>query len=273
MASLFDKGALFFLGSSAVTPILLACLDAGKDPSPSTPAIQCARLDSPAVLSPKALSLLQHDGIVVLTDCIPSSMLSSARLAAKNLLNDKKMTPNHGISREVRSDLLTWVQSDSSVRGEDAEKDASLEQCARLLCGLAFELDRSRDFYRSTEHRAPLELQLSCYNGGQPFYKAHRDAPSTGPSSSIWTLGLLGWLSARPYRRRCITAILYFNDVEWDSNQAADGGALKVFIGADDDDEKGTSAKRVLSISPSGGTLVLFDSQKILHEQNNFENK
>ena len=50
----------------------------------------------------------------------------------------------------------------------------------------------------------------------------------------------------------------------WDVEK--DGGALNVYLGTDDDDETGESATKIISVVPSGGTLVLFDSEEMLHE-------
>ena len=267
MSSSFDRGALLFLGASALMPFLLACVEDVEDPSPSTPAAKCARpADNPPLLSADSLALLQRDGIVVVKDCIPNHVLASARAAATQLLRDKVMSKEHGTTEDVRTDVTTWIHSDST--GEEGAGDGdALEQCACVLRGLAFELDCGRaSFHRSSSHRAPDELQLSCYNGGSSFYRPHRDAPSLGPSSSIWALGVMGWMSARSYRRRCVTAILYLNEADWNIDQAVDGGALKAYLGAADTDEIGTSAKKVVSVCPSGGTLVVFDSQQVLHE-------
>jgi Rps23 Pro-64 3,4-dihydroxylase Tpa1-like proline 4-hydroxylase len=59
---------------------------------------------------------------------------------------------------------------------------------------------------------------------------------------------------------------LYLNDAAWDSAPGADGGALKCYIGADQDDHSGETATSVVRVNPAGGTLVLFDSRYLLHE-------
>jgi hypothetical protein len=66
-------------------------------------------------------------------------------------------------------------------------------------------------------------------------------------------MGLLGWLRARDYRHRVVTAILYLNDAEW-----AGGGALRCF------DTPGGPAFR--DVAPVGGTVVLFDAGRVEHE-------
>lgn len=73
-------------------------------------------------------------------------------------------------------------------------------------------------------------------------------------------------LRSKDYRQRSITAILYLNEADWDPSPQADGGSLKCYLGADADDVVGSTATRILKISPVGGTLVLFDSRYLLHE-------
>lgn len=265
MSSSFDRLALVALGASAVSPFVVVVLSEVKDPSPTTPAADCRRRDCIPILSPAALSVLNRDGLVILDAGLPADVIASARADALNLLHDNAMSGDTGTTAAVRRDLTTWIEA-AGLGTATSDRDA-LAACATLLRGLAWELDEGSAVYsRSRSHRAPTELQLSCFDGGKAFYRAHRDAPSVGPSSSVWALGVMGWLSARAYRRRCVTAILYLNESDWNSDEAHDGGALRAYIGAQDSDETGESAKRVLSISPTGGTLVVFDSQEILHE-------
>ena len=77
-------------------------------------------------------------------------------------------------------------------------------------------------------------------------------------------MGVIGYLQAAMYRRRCVTAIVYLNDEDWDASKH--GGELRVYMGADIDDEKGGSAEWVIDVAPAGGTVVVFDSRVILHE-------
>lgn len=45
-----------------------------------------------------------------------------------------------------------------------------------------------------------------------------------------------------------------------------DGGCLRCFVGAEPDDEYGTTAKVVRDVAPVGGRLVMFRSRDLLHE-------
>jgi len=73
------------------------------------------------------------------------------------------------------------------------------------------------------------------------------------------------YLKSAPYRKRGLTAIIYLNDAPY---AAKNGGALSLYPTADDaetvptDDTESTK----IDVYPEGGTLVLFDSRRILHQ-------
>jgi len=58
---------------------------------------------------------------------------------------------------------------------------------------------------------------------------------------------------------------LYLNDQNWDAAANADGGALCCYSGADAADVTGETKSEEVRVSPTGGTLVLFDSTELLH--------
>jgi len=128
---------------------------------------------------------------------------------------------------------------------------------------LGQELDESLIYTRSSNHQVPLHLQLACFDGTDSSYMKHRDN-ATGPATSLWALGVVGYLQARPYRKRVVTAILYLNDQDWQCDKS--GGALRMHLGADQNDDTGASASHMLNIAPAGGTLVLFDSKVSVRE-------
>lgn len=61
-----------------------------------------------------------------------------------------------------------------------------------------------------------------------------------------------------------MTAILYLNLPGWD--KTADGGELLCFVGCDAGDDTGITSKSVQRVTPTGATLVIFDSTYLLHE-------
>jgi hypothetical protein len=44
-----------------------------------------------------------------------------------------------------------------------------------------------------------------------------------------------------------------------------EGGALRCFIGANESDSTGATAKEIMDIAPEGGRVVLFESRELLH--------
>lgn len=179
-----------------------------------------------------------------------------------------------------------------------------LMHCVGLLRGVASALD-DLGYNRSDGHIVPTQCQLSCYSPAESAtqslspniengivnkkigYAPHRDA---APDDNFWEIGVLEWYGeyvtfvfflnifiilknvlhsrfrAQDYRSRSITAILYLNKTDWDCDEHADGGALKLFMNTASDDISGKTATEVQYISPAGGTLILFDSRYLLHE-------
>jgi hypothetical protein len=64
---------------------------------------------------------------------------------------------------------------------------------------------------------------------------------------------------------RFLTVILYANTTEWEEDW---GGYLKLYPGAEPDDEEGDScpAEQQVKVRPAGGTIVVFKSRELLHE-------
>ncbi|RHY30512.1 hypothetical protein DYB32_004258 [Aphanomyces invadans] len=85
-----------------------------------------------------------------------------------------------------------------------------------------------------------MELQYLYYpGGGKGFYGKHIDQQHHVPGKV----------------HRVISMVLYLNDVNW--NSAEDGGALRAYP---------SKKTPPVDVDPVGGTLVLFDSGKLLHE-------
>ncbi len=107
-----------------------------------------------------------------------------------------------------------------------------------------------------------MSLLFRLAPGDGSFYRAHRDNPKHG--HELEEVGLVNWLRFKPYRDRGLTAIIYLNAPEYNIE---DGGLLSLFPGADIDDEEGKEEDEI-KVVPDGGTLLLFDSRKMLHKVN-----
>jgi hypothetical protein len=59
-------------------------------------------------------------------------------------------------------------------------------------------------------------------------------------------------------------ANLHNNVAPW--NAKLDGGCLRCYLGATEDDQVGVSATSIMEIEPIGGRLILFSSKDVLHE-------
>lgn len=94
---------------------------------------------------------------------------------------------------------------------------------------------------------AQLALYDGCKRGLAPAYCAHRDNTSepNGAGENF----------------REVTLLLYLNGAP----PGASGGELHAFVGAAPSDKEGDSARRVDTITPRAGRLVIFESRTLLH--------
>lgn len=216
------------------------------------------------LLTAKGMTSLQESGFCSLPCIISPQLLKLARAEALALVSDGALNPSEN-AVDVRQDTVCWLrETTAGIVAKPTDSPAtSLSECVQMLRGLASELDESEHYTRTAHHCVPAQLQLALYSGQGAGFLPHRDNPS-GPSASVWHLGLIDYLRSKAYKSRAVTAILYLNEPEWDV--AATGGALRVYLGAAPDDELGDTAPDVRDISPCGGTLVVFDSRKVLHQ-------
>jgi len=251
------------------------------------------------IISNRDVESLSAKGYVVIDNVLS---LSELRNGIKNDLEQRNivmaLTDSPNGDNETRTDKLVFI---SKVERDDVvnrravrtvidpkDEGEGLLRAQVILRGVAHALykrsfagfaelntqDNEGDWESKWETYYPMYLellvpefvQLSVYAGNGSHYKAHRD----GVASSFFTLGLLNWLKLKCYRRRRITAILYLNNEEDEKygnwNCEEHGGGLRLFLGAKQGDEKGTTALSTVDIAPVGGRLVLFDSQNMLHE-------
>ena len=191
----------------------------------------------------------------------------------------------------------TKLQGDSNMETEDdLEHRPHLLHCVRLLRGIAHALaqqgysknssldsvkpsppeavhsrnDNATTHNNDNNHiRVPRQCQLACYQGNDHAgYSRHLDQCK----SPLQELGLLEWLRLSDYRSRSITTILYLNEPD---RPTSAGGALRCWVEkkvADEDrvdrgEQKDTTMfHEPFDISPKGGTLVIFQSDRVEHE-------
>ncbi|GMH56227.1 hypothetical protein TrRE_jg5275 [Triparma retinervis] len=163
-------------------------------------------------------------------------------------------------SKDVRMDKVSLIRDDDGV-------DKGIRKILSILRGVASQLDAAslldgtRAYTMTHSHKVPLDCQVAVFSPDSNIgYRPHRDNATLG--HELEKVGLIEYWRARPYRRRAVTAIVYLNDLKWGDDE---GGELELFVGADEDDDVGTTAEEVIRIRPEGGTMVVFDSRKILH--------
>ena len=121
-----------------------------------------------------------------------------------------------------------------------------LRACHEGLRATALQLEKG---YRSLI--VPAWTQLAYYSDGSG-YRWHRDGLQGHLQGPI---GWYYWLQRGAVRRRKVTAIVYFNSLEWPKSCQ---GALRCRAPV-----AGWDSKEIL---PIGGRLVLFDSHQVEHE-------
>jgi len=223
------------------------------------------------------VATLTNEGVLVLDGVLSSDELAvlAEELRDERIQQSLGTNPNALLSREVqtvvRSDKTIFIKEDSLPVQAAASSGASTTGCRSFglpMLGHVTRLLRSlgdclhEDGFvgfgtgASTLH-VPQRTQLAVYHSGGAFYKPHRDGYTPN-----WSDGLLSWLRLRSLTFRSVTAILYVSDNGPTSAQpwrASDGGCLRLYKG----DSEETP---FVDIPPLGGRLVVFDSQRVLHE-------
>ena len=183
----------------------------------------------------------------------------------------------------IRSDHIMWLDA-SLAKERDMPATADAIQVFRthitgtLLSGP-----------HGTGLLLPRLIMLSCYDGADAHYTPHRDGRSPPTLQDAVTLstevvhalargkvteGLaaIALTAERMHSQlnyRAWSAILYLNDDDSTLDEAwdveTDGGALRCFIGADQNDNTGATASEVIDVAPTGGRAVVFPSRELLH--------
>jgi hypothetical protein len=196
----------------------------------------------------------------------------------------------------VRGDRTFWMTHDEATnRGGLPELQSLL---AYMLQALPDDLEQATampdadsageeaNFQMGRTLLAPVGgAMLSSYRGGA-HYLSHRDgvpAAHRGITGLCWVvwqalwepinsgsksrishmMGKIGSLTNDTVSSRAYTAICYLNSKTWDCEK--EGGILRLFEGAHADDEEGGTSSTHVDVAPTGGKLVLFDSNEVLH--------
>jgi hypothetical protein len=181
----------------------------------------------------------------------------------------------------IRTDHVVWLKADPAASASEgllhdrAEIRAVVERLCHLPDGLSAD---GPNPHRPVQFTAPSHVQLSHYGfseeGGGSQQQGQRHSPATGaryvahrdnkPPKRLNVDDDAAWLSDPEQRFRCLTCILYVTPPDW--NASKDGGALRVFLDTDDEDDTGQTASATVELEPKLGRLVLFQSNRVLHE-------
>lgn len=242
---------------------------------------------------------LEQKGWVVIPMALNETSLRNARQdlfqflsdTAKNTNKEEKKTDNamelSSNDADVRQDRVAWFKATSNKNGGIEEGDSEtigkhMDHCVRLIRGVAQALTEQQyddgtattttstaTKSSSVQYRVPTKCQFAWYSGdGSSIYHRHLDQCR----NSIWELGLLEWLRLSDYRRRAVTVILYLNLAD---RPTSEGGALRCWVEKDQSDnddvlttntnDSDTQFQAPFDIQPKGGTMVIFQSNKVEH--------
>ena len=159
-----------------------------------------------------------------------------------------------GQGPNIRSDIITWLPITESENSPSRNADI-----ASILLKLA-----SLTHVLSTETcklQTPSHIQLSHFSSKEANYVKHRDN-KLKKYFNIDDNYL--WFSQEEQSCRYITCVVYITPNDW--NTSRDGGALRCYLGCDDTDDDGFTARNVVDVIPKHGRLVVFKSENLLHE-------
>lgn len=228
----------------------------GRDVMDSQIPFACRNVRSDATITENVTQILSREGIVVLE--LDDAVLNASELksARQDVSAARHLLVTTGNDSNVRQDKVVRVNS-TVIPDEEKEglTGVGLMFCVDLLRGVTHSL-LEHGYIESHTHLVPRHVQLAEYGGDDgEHYVSHLDACLT----SVWEMGLQSYMQSRDARGRVLTCILYLNPSDWDVETS--GGALSYqHVGGADAD-----ASTWTSISPRGGTMVIFDSRRIVH--------
>ena len=225
--------------------------------------VSCSYGPTSIQIQPHHVQQLLQNGIVVLPNVIPDSIIHQAQREGKQqFMTCMERSAN---DTDVRQDFILWVHDsqdrDSSqdhstiTTQQHSDKDdheneynepstnhkeialpqESLLHCIRFVRGVDYALEEAGYYVNTTTATAntnttrgrrvvPQQCQLAFYPGNQQAsYTRHLDTCI----ATIYELGLLEWWRLSDYRQRVVTVILYLNDPDRSTD---DGGALRCWI-------------------------------------------
>jgi hypothetical protein len=283
--------------TAGCTVVLTAAYMEGQDPlngsckcldiHNSSKSVHKRTSSPPFRLSSEQCSELQSAGYLVVDNFLTAAQVEDARDSIE--WDRFQANPSHADDETIiRTDLVYFQsynvdeKSDVDVataENDSTKKDNGMQRTQGLLRSVGYAIatsnfsgfrpssaprggidDRELVAYNRDRLFVPTQMQVSLYQPGGNFYRAHTDACT----DTILDLGLMGYLRSWYLQKRYVTCIVYLNDTHraWEES---DGGCLRIFHG----DSEGTNAHRhcphYTDIKPASGRMVLFSSEAIQH--------
>jgi hypothetical protein len=223
-------------------------------------ASNCSFDRSRQVLTAHHVRKMERDGIVIIDNVLSAERLAGIR---REIGTFSSRFQSSGNEDDVRQDVMQWVRPDDcqAHRNDDDEDNGknvaseNLLYAIRLIRGIGDVLEHT-NYKTARDLRVPQDCQLAAYPGNRSAgYRRHLDRCT----ATLPEIGLLEYWRLSDVRGRVVTAILYLNHRD---RTKAEGGALRYWTSAGADD----SDAEHFDITPTGGTLVVFDANRIPHQ-------
>lgn len=165
---------------------------------------------------------------------------------------------------EIRSDVITWLPTDSSLSSASVANRNLDPVVARDVDSVVKKMNGLHTILSSTDCPVdmPSHLQLSHFCSKDAKYVLHRD------NKHKRFLNIdddFVWFSKPEQSKRFITCVLYITPSDWNCHRG-DGGVLRCYMGCEPQDDTGDTAHHTLDVEPNYGRLIIFKSEDLLHE-------
>lgn len=209
--------------------------------------MRMASIVSDGYLQQEQLDILDQQNYLIVENFLPESLQTALRRDIDNL-RSKNCFKIARIGQDQTNTLNTDIRvAETCFIGPSKLSEVPLPARDQLY----HRLDQVRETLQKGNPGITLDPNLTellyAYYPKGGFYRRHRDA-IPGSASTLRKYSLL----------------LYLNDPSWDCT--TDGGALRLHLDSGGDELPTGESPNFIDVTPAGGTLVLFPSDRMPHE-------
>lgn len=242
----FIASVILWKGVSSFSPIQQAVSSLKHNALKTRPLFMTTVTSSVPRISDSHLKELATKDYVIIEDFLPEELQQCLRQDVQNLRKEGYFKiarigqdATNILNRQIREAQTCFIGGKRDIPNSDARSQliSILERTGQYLS--------DDPILQSPTLDENLSELLYAYYPQGGFYRRHRDA-ILGSASVLRTYSLL----------------LYLNK-DW---QGTDGGYLRMHMDSGGDELPEGEVPNYIDVAPKGGTLVLFDSEKVPHE-------